>query len=148
MQAELLAFLRSRKIWMPGVKAAVVPTHREVEGEYPFLRRGEIVAYADAIDILTVGLFTVVNIFEVKPKIESIFAAIRQAKALLNLAEHTIQADAHYCNIVVPATDPLLYDLRFQWRETWGWEPGATAESWIRLQHRLADDMHDRIVSA
>jgi hypothetical protein len=136
MQTELLSFLRSRKIWTPSSKT-VVPIDRVVEGEYAFTRRGEVVAFADAIEILTIDLFKVVNLFEVKPKIESVFSAMRQAAALLELAKSSIRADLHYCNIVVPATDQLLPQLRIEWLHAWGWSPAAAApDSWAALEQR------------
>lgn len=136
MQAELLSFLRSRKIWTPSCKPAI-SIDRVVEGEYAFTRRGQVIAFADAIEILTIDLFKVVNLFEVKPKIESVFAVVRQATALLELAKSSIQADLHYCNIVVPAADPLLPGLRVEWQHAWGWGgPGAIPGDWALLEQR------------
>jgi hypothetical protein len=143
MQTELLSFLRSRKIWTPSSKT-VVAIDRVVEGEYAFTRRGEVVAFADAIEILTIDLFKVVNLFEVKPKIESVFAVIRQATALLELAKSSMMADLHYCNIVVPAADPLLPELRVEWPHAWGWSPGAAApDSWAGLEQHWSQTEKD-----
>lgn len=118
MQQELLAFLRARPL------AAVPPgaaLHRVVDGEMPLLRNGQIVGYADVAEIVTVNLTTTVNLFEVKPKIETVFGVLRQVKAVLALARQSIRADMHFCHTVVPFDDPLLAELRAEWPHTWAW---------------------------
>lgn len=117
MQAEFLDWLRGRPMVMPP-NAAV---HRHVEGEYALRRRGQIVSYVDAIEIVTVNLSAVANLFEIKPRIETVFGIVRQAKALLDLAQGDIRADQHYCHVVVKAGDPLLPELRKHWRHVWAW---------------------------
>jgi hypothetical protein len=123
MQAAFLDFLRSRPV-------AAVPkgafVHREVEAERPLRRRGQVVAYVDAIEILTVNLTTVVSLFEIKPRIHTVFGIIRQAKSQLALAVSDIPADQHYCHIIVPASEPKLLELRAEWPLTWAW--GVTFE--------------------
>lgn len=118
IQTELLAFLRSRPTVNIPERAAV---HRFVEGEYPLTRAGQIIGYADAIEITTVNLTRVVSIYEVKPKIETVFGIVRQAKAMLALAQQCISGDQYYCHIVVPCDDPLVDHLRSEWPHTWAW---------------------------
>lgn len=118
MQAELLVFLRSRPV-VAIPDGAIV--HRHVEGEYPLTRNGQIIAYTDAIDITTINLMRIVSLFEVKPKIETVFGIVRQAKALLSLAGQCISGDHYHCHIVVPHDDPALPDLRGEWPNTWAW---------------------------
>ena len=126
IQREVVAFLRRRSLCaIP--KGAIL--HRTVEAEMPIYRRGQIIAFADAAEILTVNLTVTASMFEVKPKIHTTFGIIRQAKTLLSLAKETIPADFHLCHIVVPASDPLFPDLRAQIEDdpaaeeirTWAW---------------------------
>lgn len=118
MQAEFLKFLRARPILAIPANAIV---HRVVEAEMPILRRGQIVAYADAAEILTVNLLTTVSLFEIKPRIHTVFGVVRQAKALLELARASIPSDLHVVHVVVPARDLKLADLRREWPNTWAW---------------------------
>lgn len=118
IKQELLAFLRDRPLAAIPECAAV---HREVEAERPLHRRGQIVSYVDAVEIVTVNLSTTVSLFEVKPQIDTIFGIIRQAKAMLALARADIPGDVHVCHLVVPHTDPLLAALRAEWPHTWAW---------------------------
>ncbi len=117
MQQAFLVFLRARPI--SAVPAGAI-VHREVEGEFPLYRRGQIVAYADAAETLTVNLTTTLSLFEIKPRIETVYGIVRQAKALESLAK-AIQADFHVCHVVVPATDPLIGAMRAEWPRVWAW---------------------------
>lgn len=119
MQTELLAFLRGRPY---AALPTGAPVHRVVEAEYPLVRNGQVVAFLDAVEIVTIALSSTVNLFEIKPKIETVFGVIRQAKAGLVLAYSTIRADVLVYHIVVPWDDPLLGALRQEWPRTWGWE--------------------------
>lgn len=123
MQETFLAFLRSRPI-------AAIPegaiVHRTVEAELPLHRNGRIVSFVDAAEILTINLTTIVSLFELKPRIDTVFGIVRQAKMMLELAQAEIQADQHYCHVVVPAGDPLIAALRQHWERVWAW--GATFE--------------------
>lgn len=118
MQAEVLKFLRGRVL--AGIPEGAY-VDRLVEGEYPIVRRGQVVAYADAIEIASVNLFRTISMFEIKPVIDTVFGIIRQAKALLQLASVTIPGEAYFCHVVVPAEDPLLPELRAEWPRTWAW---------------------------
>jgi hypothetical protein len=118
MQSQFLEFLRARPIRVIPANAIV---HRVVEGEMPILRRGQIVAYADAAEILTVNLLTTVTLFEIKPRIHTVFGVVRQAKALLNLARASIPADLHIVHVIVPSHDSRLGEMRREWPNTWGW---------------------------
>lgn len=132
MQREFLEFLRARPTLAvpPGVLSA-----RQVEGEYPFVRNGQVISFADAIEIFDVGDLRTVSIFEIKPIIDSIYGIVRQAKAQLQLAETLLPANVHVLHLVVPHDDPALPDLRAEWPHTWAWgiefpssdEPGAPA---------------------
>ena len=123
LQMDVLAHLRTRPI--AGVRPMDIVV-REVEGEYPIVRRGQVIGYADAIESLPVNGVRVVSLFELTPVIETVFGIVRQAKALLQLAVTSIEADQHYCHVVVPAGDPLLAGLRAEWPHTWAW--GATVQ--------------------
>ena len=118
MQAEFLSFLRERPM-------AAIPSgsivDRRVEGELPLVRFGQVVSFVDAAEILTVNFLTTVTLFELKPRIETVFGVIRQAKAMLALAETAIPAELHLCHIVAKANDPKLAELRAQWPHTWAW---------------------------
>lgn len=118
MQQQVLAFLRQRRIAGLAPGGAV---YRDVEGEMPLVRRGQIVAYADAAEILQIDLTRIISLFEIKPAIETVFGIVRQAKALLELAKAALPADQHWCHIVVPAADPKLDDLRVEWPHVWAW---------------------------
>lgn len=118
MQAELLAFLRARPL--AGIPLGAI-VHRQVEGELPLTRRGQVVSFADAAEILTVNLATVVSLFEIKPRIDTVFGIVRQCKAMLALARACITGDQHYCHAVVPHDDPLIADLRAEWPLVWAW---------------------------
>jgi hypothetical protein len=121
MQAEFLGFLRARQVTLFPESATI---HREVEGELPIKRRGQIVAYADACEILHVDLTRIVSIFEIKPKIHTVFGIFRQCKAMLALANECMSADQFWVFAVVPHTDPLIDSLRVEWPHVWAW--GAT----------------------
>ena len=117
MQQAFLDWLRTRPIANLPPRAAV---HRHVEGEYPLWRNGQIVAYADAAEVLTVNLTVTLSLFEINPRIHTVFGVVRQAKALEALAR-SVKADFRYCHIVVKAEDPLLADLRKEWPRVWAW---------------------------
>lgn len=123
MQQRFLEWLRSRPIAGLPTNAVV---HRAVEGEYPLMRRGQIVAYVDACEILTVNLVSTVSLFEIKPTIHTVYGVVRQAKALEALSR-AIPADFHFCHVVVKAGDPLLPALRAEWPRVWAW--GITFDS-------------------
>ena len=123
MQAEFLAFLRARRT--TGLRPGAF-VRRSVEGEMPLIRHGRVVSFADAAEILTVDFITVVSLFEIKPRIDTVFGVVRQAKAMLVLARSCIPAHQHYCHLVVPNDDPLLADLKAEWRHVWAW--GAAFE--------------------
>ena len=119
MQAEFLAWLRGRRV--AGVPDSALVS-RHVEAEFPLTRRGEIVGWVDAVEVLDVALTCIVSLFEIKPVVDSPFGIIRQAKSYLNLARATFaRADHIDLHIVVPASDPLLSQLRAEWPRTWGW---------------------------
>lgn len=124
MQAAFLDFLRDRPV-VAIPRGAII--HREVEAERPLHRLGQIVSYVDAIEVLTIGLTTIVSLFEIKPRIETVFGIVRQAKSMLELAEADIPGDVHVCHVVVRADDPMLSALRAYWPNVWAW--GATFES-------------------
>ena len=115
MQQDFLAFLRSRRLVDRGPLV-----HREVEAEMPLYRRGQIVAYADAAEMITTGVTKQIHLYEIKPKIHTVFGIVRQAKALLDLAK-TIEADCHCVHVVVPHTDPLICQLKGEWPHVWAW---------------------------
>lgn len=117
IQQQVLTFLRDRVVAAPD--RAFVDRH--VEGEYAIVKRGQIIAYVDAIEILSVNLFRTVSLFEVKPVIDTVFGIVRQAKALLQLAQTTIPGEAYYCHVVVPWTDPKIEELKAEWPRTWAW---------------------------
>lgn len=123
MQAAFLDFLRSRPVVIVPMGAFI---HREVEAERALRKDGDIVSYVDAIEIVTVNFTTVANLFEMKPRIHTVFGILRQAKAILELAKQDIIADQHHCHVVVPAKDPLIGVLRQHWPLVWAW--GATFE--------------------
>ena len=126
IQQDLLTFLRTRPL--AGVPAGVAVA-RLVEGEYPILRGGQIIAYCDAIEILTVNLFASVSIFEVKPDVGAPFAALRQCKALLQLAKECVQADTHTLHLVVPHDAIGIATLRENWPHVWAWGAKFDAQS-------------------
>lgn len=123
MQAEVLHFLRNRVLAGLPERSFV---DRMVEGEYPIEKRGQIIAYVDAIEITTIDFRTTVQAFEIKPVIETVFGIVRQAKALLPLLRVAIPGVDHFVHIVVPANDPKIAELRTEWPHTWAW--GATFE--------------------
>ena len=119
MQAELLAFLRARSI--AGLPANAV-INREVEAEYPLTKRGQVVSFVDAIEVLDVNLLRFVSAFEVKPEIDSPCAIVRQAKSSAELLRHQIKFIAHLdYHLVCDANDPKLADLRAEWPHVWAW---------------------------
>gem|GEM_PF-5239700 len=118
MQQKFLAFLRQRPLAGIPYGAAV---HREVEGERPIYRNGQAISFIDACEVVTINLTTVVNLFEIKPKIATVFGIIRQAKSQLALAKLFIPADHHYCHVVVPYNDPLISELKAEWPHVWAW---------------------------
>lgn len=118
LQKEFLTFLRERR---QVIFSGDLPIHRHVEAEYPFHRHGNIVAYADAVEILHVGPTKIVNIFEIKPKIHTVFGIVRQIKALVTLGYRDLAADICNGHIIVPAHDPKIGDLRDEWPHTWAW---------------------------
>ena len=119
LQQEVLAFLRQRPVCGIPENTAV---HRHVEGEFALRKRGQIVSFADAAEVLDVNLTCIVSLFEIKPRIETVFGIVRQAKAMLGLVAETVpRATQAYCHVVVPADDPLLADLRREWPHTWAW---------------------------
>ncbi|NBV20343.1 MAG: hypothetical protein EBS11_27745 [Janthinobacterium sp.] len=85
------------------------------------VRRGSVVSFVDAVELLTVDFVTTCNIFEIKPRIATVFGIVRQAKAMLTLAESCIPAALYYCHVIVPHDDPMLADLRKEWPHTWAW---------------------------
>ena len=56
----------------------------------------------------------------IKPRIHTVDGCVRQAKALEALAK-SVEADFHFCHIVVKADDPLLVPLRAEWPRVWAW---------------------------
>lgn len=118
IQSELTSFLKSRPWYSAPDSAQIVPF---VEAEYPFTNSGRVIAFADVLEMVNLLGITFVNIYEIKPKIDSVFAVLRQVKALLHLAKVCIKADYYLCFIVGSASDPKLPDMRTQWRHTWGW---------------------------
>ena len=116
LQQEVLAFLRGRSLAQSG--ATIIS--RTVEAEMPFRKRGQIVAYADIGEIIDTPLCRIVNIYEIKPRIETVFGIVRQAKVLADLVQD-IEADQRYVNVVVPHTDPLGPALLREWPRTWAW---------------------------
>lgn len=118
MQREVLEFLRTRKLG--GLEHQNFVT-KIVEGEYPLIWRGQVVSFADGIEILTVNFRTTVTIFEIKPIIDTVCGILRQVKAQLVLAQTAVPGDEHIGIIVVPASDPLLAELRAEWPHTWAW---------------------------
>jgi hypothetical protein len=123
MQAAFLEFLRDRP-------TAAIPegaiVYREVEAEKPLYLRGQIVSYVDCCEILTVNLTTFVSLFEIKPRIDTVFGIVRQLKSALDIAKRSIPGDLYFCHVVVPASDPKLADLRAEWPHVWAW--GITFE--------------------
>jgi hypothetical protein len=118
IQADLLVFLQKRLV------SGVRPTaeiKKFVDSEFPLRRNGRIVSFVDCAEILTVDRTTVVSLFEVKPKIDTVFGIKRQCLLMLDLAEKSIQADQYYCHVGVPFYDPLLLELRKAWPLTWAW---------------------------
>jgi hypothetical protein len=118
MQQEVLAFLRGRTI--AGAPKGAFILH-EVEAEKPFTRNGQVIAYADAMETIQVNLFRSVNVFEIKPRIETVFGILRQVKGLLELARKEVPGDMHFGHVVVPADDPRLAEMRAEWPNTWAW---------------------------
>jgi len=119
MQRDFLTFLRARSIIVSGALVT-----REVIPEYEFVRKGRIVAFADAVEIVDVDFMRTVNIYEIKPIIETVFGIVRQCKALFQLARELIPGNVQVVHAVVPFNDPLLDALRVEWPAAWGW--GAT----------------------
>jgi hypothetical protein len=62
-----------------------------------------------------------VSAFEIKPVIVSPTAVIRQVKSQLALIRSNLKLTRCDIHIVVPATDPLLPELRAEWPQTWAW---------------------------
>jgi hypothetical protein len=118
MQQEVLAFLRSRK---PAGLPDTDIIDRLVEGEFPLFKRGQVVSFVDAIEILEIRLKRFVSAFEIKPVIVSPTAVIRQVKSQLALIRSNLKPTRCDIHIVVPATDPLLPELRAEWPQTWAW---------------------------
>lgn len=118
MQSEVLDFLRTRPIAGLSTKSTF---DRQIEGEYAFIRNGQVIGFADAFEILDIDFRRFVTAYEIKPKIDTVFGIVRQAKALLQLTRSSIKAEQHHCAIVVPHTDPLLAELRSHWPATWAW---------------------------
>lgn len=126
MQRDFLTFLRGKSVTIVGEVVT-----RAVEGEYPIIRHGQIIAFADCAEFVDVGMTRTVCLYEIKPVIDTTFGIVRQAKALLELAHKFIPAAIHTVHVVVPHDDPLLMDLRREWPRTWAWgvkfEPGEDA---------------------
>lgn len=119
IKQELLTYLRSKVI--TGLRPGAF-VDRLVEGEYTILDdQKRICGYADAIEILNIDLIRTITIFEVKPKIDTVFGIVQQMKAYLCLAEQYMPAHHYAGNLVVPASDPRLAELRHQWPRTWAW---------------------------
>jgi hypothetical protein len=99
MQREFLEFLRARP-------TIIVPPNaisaRQVEGEYPLVRNGQVISFVDAIEILDVGFCRTVTLFEIKPIIETVYGVVRQAKAQLELASNCFANATVTLNVVVP----------------------------------------------
>jgi hypothetical protein len=122
MQRDVLTYLRGRKlVGLPD--GAFVD--RMIEGEYPIVLRGNIVAYVDAIEIFSVDLRRQVHAFEIKPVIETTFGIVRQIKHTMQLLRQVIPDAMHFGHLVVPAVDPLLSELRMEWPQTWAWGFGT-----------------------
>jgi hypothetical protein len=143
LQQEFLDFLRQRPFAVRTLPSEAAAWHRDVVGEYPFVQRGEIVAFADAAEILTVNLTTIISLFEIKPRIDTMFGITRQIKAYLAWAEKLLPQAITRGSIVVPHTDPKIGDLRKEWQWVWAWgwqhEPekelvNATAYRWAWKQ--------------
>lgn len=129
MQTEVAALLRARP-------APVLPTGtiwmRDIRIEYPLELRGQVVGYADVMDILTIGFRSTVHILEIKPDIATVAGTIRQCEAYIKLAEGCIpDVNAVVCSVVTRPDDPLLEKLREEWPLVWAWgaempEPAMT----------------------
>ena len=119
MQAEFLTFLRSRVVTFIPAGATI---SREVEAELPLRNRaGVIVSFADAAEILLVNFTRVVSLFEVKPRIETVFGIVRQVKAMEDLGRANYPDAQVWAHAVVPASDPLIGELRQEWPRVWSW---------------------------
>lgn len=122
MQRDFLAYLRAK----PTVNIPDgVLSHRQVEGEYPLVRNGQVISFVDAIEILEIGVLSqelrTISLFEIKPVIDTVYGIVRQAKSQLQLAETLIPADVHVLHLIVPHDDPLLLEMRAEWPHTWAW---------------------------
>ena len=118
MQMKFLDFIRSRPVLVLPKHAII---HRQVEAEYPIVRKGQIISFVDVIEILTVNFTTIVSLFELKPEIYTVPGTVRQAKAILQIAQREIPGDVHTCHLVVPSKDPALQRLRDEWPHVWAW---------------------------
>lgn len=121
MQKDFLAYLRARPTMIVPASQLV---SRQVDGEYPLVRNGQVISFVDAIEILDIGLLRVVSLFEIKPIIDTVYGILRQVRAQLQLAETLMPANVHVLHIIVPHDEPMLPDLRAEWPHTWAW--GAT----------------------
>lgn len=119
MQAEVLAHLRNRPlVGIPDV----TPVHRDVIGEWPIHRAdGQVIAFVDAVEIVTVGLEQHVYAFEIKPVIDTAFGIVRQLKAIEALIASRIRPKFQTVFAVVRWDDPKLGILRKEWPATWAW---------------------------
>lgn len=121
MQKEFLDFLCDRRLaGLPDTELI----DRQVEGDFPLYAGGKSVSplsFVDAIEILDIRLERFVSAFELKPEIYSVSGIIRQVKAQIPLIWSNLKPHHFQYYIVVPATDPLLPDLRAEWPQTWAW---------------------------
>jgi hypothetical protein len=119
MQAEFLSFLRQRIIAAPAGSHVI---HRQVEVEMPIVQNGRVQAFADLAEIWDFQAGRVINLYEVKPAIESVGGLIRQCKAMLALAEASdLSGSIISCAAVVRWNDPLLPELRASYAHVWAW---------------------------
>ena len=120
MQMAFLKFLRTRPLSCLPASPLV---HHQVEGELALSRRGQVVAFVDCAETITVGLSQSVNWYEIKPRIETVFGVVRQAKALEQLGHSLGYAKGPFAvHVVVPASDPKITDLKAEWPNVWAWE--------------------------
>jgi len=115
---------------------------KRVEVEYPFIHEGRILGFADVCEIWAGERpqfsgghpRTFYQVFEIKPRIYSVGAVIRQCKAteqlILKLKPHHFGASENLCTIVpvVPHDDPKIDLLKEMYSgKVWGWK-GSTQE--------------------
>ncbi len=129
MQVELFAQLNGRPETYSLTLNGVRYQQYDVIIEYPFMRDGRILGFADVCEMwepISVKPSAVpprwfLTIYEVKPRIHSVGALVRQARATVALARQVvIGRTVPVCDLfaVVPHDDPKLAQLQqaFPWR--------------------------------